>query len=795
MDSHTLQVLELDKVLSLVSEYADSQAAREEIRNFIPLGSIDEVRSELGLVSEARDLLAERPPLPIISLPSPSLIFTRLAVEGVVLTAAELSSLGAFVRISLVVEKIMERGKTRYPGLAALFVGPSPDPKLALEIEKALDPERGVKDDASPLLARLARSQRDQRERIVTELEILQRNLGEESLSQEDSITLRNGRYVLPVLVRSRNRVRGIIHDKSRTGQTLFIEPSAVVDFNNALRETEIEIERERERILSELSAHAVSQREELRGAYRSLVRFDSLAARARCAIQWECRPPVIERGVHLKIVQGRHPLLFNRAIETGTVESVVPLSLEFEDGERTLLVSGPNAGGKTVMLKTIGLLTLMSFCGLHIPAEGGTLIPYLNGLFVDIGDEQSIESDLSTFSSHVVRLVEILKRAGPGSLVLLDEVGVGTDPVEGVAIARAVLEELAERDARTVATTHYGQLKALADKEGGIVNGSLSFDPERLVPTFRFVKGLPGRSMGLTIGERFGMPRDIIGRARSYADREGMALEDLLGELESLRGRLSQELAQLAERQRHFEISSRELAEERARTQRERWEAVKTAREESREVYLKARRELEEAISKLSGSGDREALVREARKMLESGLARISHGAPSRPKGTPGFTPRVGDLVLLGDLGRTGKVTAVMPERGEVEVEASGKSLRIPLEDVAPVPQEGRDGAGRREGSLPRIEMDVDDSGDTLDIRGITREEVRFELARAIDTAILGGLGLLKIIHGKGDGVLRDEVQKILAGEKRVRQFRMGRPWEGGSGVTIAEIVDPCRA
>lgn len=795
MDSHALQVLELDKVLSLISEFADSSAAKEEIESLAPRSSIDAVKSELALVSEAKELLARGQPLPSLSLPPPSLLFTRLGIEGIVLSAPELCSLGTVIRLYLAVKQTVTKAKPSPAGLCALFGGSSPRIDLALEIEKTLDPRRGVKDDASPLLARLTRSHRDQRDRIVAELESLQRTLGEDALSQEAAITLRNGRYVLPVRVSSKSRVRGIIHDKSRSGQTFFIEPSAVIDLNNALRESEIEIERERERILAALSAHALSQSGELRGAYRSLVSFDSLLARARCSLAWECSEPSIGRGASLKILEGRHPLLLKRALEAGTQGSVVPLTLELCDDECTLLVSGPNAGGKTVMLKTIGLLTLMSLSGLHIPAQSGTLIPYPNGLFVDIGDEQSIENDLSTFSSHVVRIVEILKRAGPESLVLLDEVGVGTDPTEGVAIARAVLEELAQRGARTVATTHYGQLKALADSEGRIVNGSLSFDPEKLVPTFKFTKGLPGRSMGLAIGEKFGMPRDVIEKARSYVDRDPMALENLLGELERLREHLSGEAAELEEKNRQLERASRELEEEKRLARTERNEVLWQAREESRQVYLKARRELEEAISKLSGGGDREALVREARKLLEGGLARVSQRVSGRSQAASGFMPQVGEEVLLADLGRRGTVVAVLADRGEVEVEAAGKSLRIPLEAVAPLPQGTGDHAGRVGGKLARIDTDTGEGGDTLDIRGRTRDEVGFELSRAIDTAILGGLSILKIIHGKGDGVLRDEVQRVLALEKRIARFRMGKPWEGGSGVTIAEIMDQCHA
>jgi DNA mismatch repair protein MutS2 len=695
------------------------------------------------------------------------------------------------VRICLAVRRIVDKEKSGAGGIASLFDTAPPDAGLALAIERAIDPERGVKDDASPRLAGLFRSQRAERERVVSELEHLQRVLGDESVSPEATITLRNGRYVLPVLVRSRNRVPGIIHDKSRTGQTLFVEPNAVVELNNELREIEIEIERERERILAELSTRAVGGREELRDAYRSLLRFDSLAARARCAEAWDCTEPLVGSDIPLKIIGGKHPLLLKRALESGRPDTVVPLTLEFEAGERTVLVSGPNAGGKTVMLKTVGILVAMTLCGLHIPARKGTCIPLPRGLFVDIGDQQSIENDLSTFSSHVVRLVEILESAGPGSLVLLDEIGVGTDPVEGVAIARAVLEELTERDARTIATTHYGQLKALADRERRIVNGSLSFDPERLVPTFRFSKGLPGRSMGLAIGTRFGMPPSLIEKARSYADGGGMALEDLLGELEILRERLSREAGHMAEETRRHARAARELEEEKIRTEKEKVETLNAAREESREAYLKARRELEQAIANLSGSSDREAVVKEARRALETGLAGITRPAAKSARQPQAFTPRVGDTVLLPDLRRTGRVVSLMPERGEVEVEAAGKSLRIPVGEVAPLPNSESPETGAQERKGDRIDMDIDESSDTLDIRGMRRDEVKYEVSRAIDGAVLGGLRILKIIHGKGDGILRDEVQRILAGEKRVTQFRMGRPWEGGSGVTIAEVTE----
>jgi DNA mismatch repair protein MutS2 len=440
-------------------------------------------------------------------------------------------------------------------------------------------------------------------------------------------------------------------------------------------------------------------------------------------------------------------------------------------------------------MLKTVGLLTLMSLCGLHIPAGSGTVIPYPNGIYVDIGDEQSIENDLSTFSSHVVRLIEILQKAGRGTMVLLDEVGVGTDPVEGIAIARAILEDLNARDSRTIATTHYSQLKGLADGGTGIVNGSLSFDPEKLIPTFRFSKGLPGRSMGLSIGERLGLPVEIITIARSYLDEKGMALEDLLGELEKLKQSLVAKELELDRRNIQADKAVAELREQKKLYNQKSLEAARLAREESKQVYLKARRELEDAIRKIEGGKDRDRVIKEARRILDEGLRSITPlAAKGSGRGTD-YIPRTGDSVMLLDFDRVARVVGVSVDRGEVEVEMAGKCLKTSIDAVIPLDRDGENGSGLKEGKSVSMDIDLEDQSDTVDIRGCTRDEVGFEISRAIDNTVLNGLTVLKVIHGKGTGVLRVEVSRVLVMDKRVKAYRMGKPWEGGSGVTIVEV------
>jgi len=789
MDIHTYQVLELDKILTLISEYADSTAASGDILGLTPGEDREKVRAELRLVSQAKDLLAEQSSFPPLSIPPSITALGRLDIEGAVLTVDELLNVASVVRIYHAVKGVIQKRKDVYPGIFAILDTEPPDPEITKEIERAIEPERGIKDDASPALGRLKASLRDLRKRIVRDLENRIHNLDDDCVSQEASITLRNGRYVLPIKGESRRKVGGIIHDKSRSGLTYFIEPSSIVELNNGLKEIDIEIEREKLRILQYLSGLAVAQRDPIQQAFDSIVRLDSVTARARYSEAWGCSEPVIDSTGILKILQGRHPVLLARLARNGETDKIVPLDLEFQKGEKTLLISGPNAGGKTVMLKTVGLLILMSLCGLHIPAAAGTVIPFPDGIYVDIGDEQSIENDLSTFSSHVLRLIEILGKAREGTLVLLDEVGVGTDPAEGIVLARAALEDLNERGARTVATTHYTQLKGLADPNSGIVNGSLSFDPDELVPTFRFSKGLPGRSMGLSIGERLGLPDNVMKKARSYLDEKGMALEDLLGELERLRQKLLAEKEELERNNTEVEKAALEIKEEKRRFNQDSREALEKAREGSRQAYLDARKELEEAIRSLNGGDNRDQVILEARRRLEEGLREASFKVRTADTSETGYLPAVGERVMLTEVKRIGRVVGVFPEKSEVLVEVGGKRLKISSGAIKPVePDNGKNNTFSGS-SIPVSELNTENDSDNIDIRGCTRDEVNYEISRAIDSAVINDLKVLKVIHGKGTGVLRDEVSRVLSMDGRVRDYRMGRPWEGGSGVTIVEV------
>lgn len=791
MESTTSKVLELDKVLSHIAGFTESIAAADLVRSLAPLPGREVIERERDLVSEARGLLGEHSTVPPLSLPEKSLVFEKLALGNVLLREADLTALSTMAKNYLLLKRIICAKGSALPGLRRIVDRAGPSPDMIRSIERAIDPEFGIKENASPLLTRLTRDLRKVRDRIVRSLENMSRTIDSSGTSPDASVTIRNGRYVLPVRVDVRSRVSGIIHDKSRTGQTIFIEPQSIVDDNNELRETEIEIEREKTRILQSLSDLVSSQAPQFQEAFRSMAQLDSLLARARCATEWDCTSPVIDSGNRLRIVGGRHPVLLMRLRADDDEENLVELDLEFHESERTLLVSGPNAGGKTVMLKTIGLLVLMALCGLHIPAHSGTVIPYPNGLFVDIGDEQSIEHDLSTFSSHLVRLAAILRRSGENSLVLLDEIGVGTDPVEGIALARALLEELNKRSSRTIATTHYSQLKGLAREGNGFVNGSLSFDSEKLEPTFVFSKGLPGRSMGLAVARRTGLPEDVVERAKSYLDDEGVALEELLGELDALKRSLSEKMRDVEARETYFERASRELKEKTRHYEEKLSELEQNLHEETRRAYLSARRELEEAIEEVRKTRARDDVVHEARKVLDEGLRRHVPKDGERPSRGTEFVPEPGSYVRLIDMAIIGRVSEVFTDRDEVDVEVSGKLLRIPLDRIEKVQDSGGDRhvneSSRRGASL--ITMDVDDSTDSLDLRGCRRDEVFFELARGIDTALINGLSVIRVIHGKGTGALRDEVQQFIRQEKRVKNFRMGRPWEGGSGVTVIEV------
>jgi len=793
MNSRALALLEFPKALSLVAGRAASPLGRDAVAARRPSTDLEGVRRELLRVEQMANFLSDRPGWGPPTIPDARAALRRLAVEGGVLEPLELHAVAVLLASGRTLsEEMVRREDGSYPALRSLFELLFAEKALEGDLHRSVDGEGTVLDGASRELRRIRQDLLRAHSRIVRRLEAFARALPERYQVQDASVTLRGGRYAIAIRREGKGEVGGVVLDESATGATVFVEPPLAMQLMNELGELEREEAREVRRILRELSRQLQPFATPLTGSQEALVDFDSLHARARMALEWRAeRPEMLEPGAAAFAVLGaRHPLLLAQSDE------VVPFDLRLEPGERVLVVSGPNTGGKSVFLKAMGLLAALAQSGVIPPVGRGTALPIFTAIFADIGDAQSIEGSLSTFSAHLANLIEIALHADAASLVLIDEMGTGTDPAEGAALARAVLETLAERGAVTIATSHLGALKHLDQEGSRIVNASLQFDPDRMEPTYRLLKGRPGRSYGLAIARRLGFPPAVLDRAEGYISTGEVRIEDLLGKLER-REKDARELVARLERERETTATLRAELERREAdlSARERT-AERRAREEARRVLMEARAEVEEAIREVRSADDAtsvEEASRRARRRVEDAAQRQREQRRARvpqPERGP-LLVQVGQRVRVGDTGPIGRLTEIRDQRAVVEM--SGIRMDLALSDLvavegAAVGKYGRERSPEARRPAPYVGPTPDPSVE-VDLRGLRVEEVELELVRALDAAVLGDLTELRIIHGKGTGAVRARVTELLRMDGRVREFRLGHPGEGGSGVTVARV------
>lgn len=781
MDAHTLSVLEFDRILALVAEFASSEPGRRAMARKAALDGRAAAALELQRVDEAATLVDPREGFPFPEVYDLEAALRELSLEGSVLEPRPLVELGRTLRAARRVKKFLAR-RDDLPQLQAESTALPEERLLEERVLGSFEEDGELSDAASPELRRLRAEYRARRQEIKDRLERILRSLARNVLTPDPTVTLREGRYVIPVLREAKGQLKGIVHDESASGITIYVEPDAVIPLNNALRETELAVKREELRVLRQLTHLLRPVTVELTVAFHFLVELDTLIARARFRTAFGGGHFAFDEEDRISLRRARHPLLVASLRETPGRE-VVPLDLELDPGERTLLVTGPNTGGKTVLLKTVGAVALMAQAGIPPLAEEGTTLPFFGSIFADIGDEQSIESSLSTFSSHMRTIIRTLELADERSLVLLDEIGVGTDPHEGVALAAAVLETLTRRGARTLSSTHYGELKKLAASVPGMINGALDFDTERLRPRYRFRKGIPGRSYGLLIARTLGLAEEVLARAHSHLDRDFLDVQRLTEEL----GRRAEELEiQAAE----LELAGREGERQRAEAERalqEKEAHLEKDFQDQADRLLNRQRELlrgvRERLKRLDQEERQREILEELCRELEASRATLEAARKSAAPAAPDL--RVGDEVELARLGLQGEVVEVLPGRGEVVLRSGGKRLHVTSAELVPL----RPGVRRVPAAGTVTYAEPDESPDEVDLRGLTAEELELPLRRALDDAVAAGLVRLRIIHGKGAGVLRERVRTALAADPRVRSFRPGQWHEGGSGVTLAEL------
>jgi DNA mismatch repair protein MutS2 len=681
------------------------------------------------------------------------------------------------------------------PLLADVAARIEPCEGLLDEIGRCISEQGEVVDHASPKLARIRREMRTAHERLLDKLNRIVANSNNVSYLQEALITQRGGRYVLPIKAEFKGRIPGVVHDTSASGATLFVEPLSVVEMGNRWRELQIEERREIDRILAELSARVADLAEELAWTVEALADLDLAFAKARYANELEATEPTMlsfkgrrtdrHPGSALDLRQARHPLL--------DPKTVVPIDVYLAEEYYVLVITGPNTGGKTVSLKTVGLMCAMAQSGLHLPVAEGSTLSVFDGIYVDIGDEQSIEQSLSTFSGHLSNIITILERADENSIMLLDELGAGTDPVEGSALARALLSHVLARRITTLVATHYSELKAFAHTTPGVENASLEFDLETLAPTYRMQIGLPGRSNAFAIAERLGLSREIVRSAQAMVSPEELETETLLTEIQQAHreATVARDEAVLAERQ--AAEKERRLDARLAAIEAERTAILGEARAQARQELAQVQEELramkDAMAEQQSQSSLGETWLAQARARLEAQEEMVAPPPPPAPPETvtlPGEIG-VGDTVWIAGLNTTGKVTALDGDSADVQVGSFGVQVKQKsLERRAGhTPPEAEAPAAATVLSSQRPALDVE-----LDLRGQRVEEALIEVDKYLDDAFLTGMPLVRIVHGKGTGSLRQAVRQQLKKHPLVKSHRSGEQGEGGSGVTVAYLV-----
>jgi len=786
MEAKYLHTLEYPKILERLAQHTSFAAGRELALALQPATDASEVRRRQEETSEARALQDVRPDLSLGGARDVRPLLGRARVGAMLLPPDFLE-----IRQTLLSARTLKRSITRlgsqFPHLARLAQWLEECTDLVNEVERCINDRGEVQDAASPTLARIRGELSVARDRLM---ERLQRLIGSAEVGphlQEALITQRSGRYVIPIRAEAKSRVPGIVHDQSGSGATVFIEPLATVELNNRWRELELEEQHEIERILAALTAQVAENGDLIERTVEILAQLDLAFAKGRYSYElravaprlWEAgRPPGEPRPpAPLSLLKARHPLL--------APETVVPIDVWLGSDFRVLVITGPNTGGKTVALKTVGLLALMHQAGLHLPADADSILPVFNGVYADIGDEQSIEQSLSTFSSHMSTIIGILRRAGPGSLVLLDELGAGTDPVEGSALAQAIIRTLLSRDLLAVGTTHYSELKLFAYATPGVSNASVEFDLETLSPTYELTIGLPGRSNALAIASRLGLPQELVQEATTLVRAEDREADALLGEIKQAREEAQEALGWARQVQAEAETLRQALARELATIDETRRQAVDEARAQAQRELGAVRAELRSISAGLVTETLTQDWLRQASERVRL-LEKEVRPAPALAKPAPPGGPLgLGDTVLVTSLGQTGELVGLAGDEAEVRVGSFRlRTRRGELElrhraasELQPEP------LGPRVATAPSPGLE-------LDLRGQRVEEALPRLEKYVDNAYLAGLPYVRIIHGKGTGTLRQVVRDALAQNPLVASYRAGEREEGGDGVTVAQLA-----
>ncbi len=800
--AHAHVVLELPAVLAVIAGRVRSTAGRERVLGLAPHARAESARAAQELYADLLDCLASGDASPPAGPPDVRPQLERLQHHGAVLRGEELWQIGILLESVRAFLTWFRRTRREAPGLTRVVAALDPLEGLRGEITGAIEPSGEIRDDASPELRKIRRSMHALRERLAAKLESILRSVG----SPESFVTLREGRYVIAIPSANRRAVPGVIVGHSGSGASLFIEPREAADGNGDLAEKAIDEAREIERILRALSDRAHQDHPAIERNFEAMARLDAAQAVTSWAQDAQAALPELAEERRLHLQGGRHPILVERH-RKGETQAPVPLDLTLDGETPMLLVTGPNMGGKTVAMKTVGLLSLLAMAGLPIPAAAGTVIPWLDRVICDIGDEQSIQADVSTFLSHLRRVSEALAQATPKSLVLLDELGSGTDPVEGAALGQAVLETLLKRGALCVATTHHGMLKTFAHDAEGVRNASMAFDETTLRPLFRIVVGVPGGSRAIQVAERYGMDAGVLERARELLPQGERDLNRLLEELGRLREEARAERAALERARGELAAREGELKSARDRLEGERKERKQAEIAARRDLLRQLENQIDDYRKKLRADKKASPATLQEARGLAKGIAdeidresypdsRITPdvGAPVRSVAT-------GDRVYVPSLGADATVLSDPDSDGRVRVRIGGATAVLPMNQLRCIGGEGgakgegakNDGAKARAAARPGNTAELAELKTELkteiDVRGFDSDDAIRAVEVFLENAAVGGITTARIIHGKGTGTLREQVKRWLQKNTLVKEFRLGELREGGTGVTVVTL------
>lgn len=791
MNSKVLRVLEYHKIIDQLTEKASSEPGKRLTAALAPMTDLEEIKTAQTQTADALGRLFAKGSTSFGSNKDLGMSLKSLEV-GSVLSVTELLRIASFLENVNRIKTYGRRDRDDIPGdsLDVYFDSLEPLTPLANEISRCILSEEEIADDASPALKRIRRSMAITNDRIHSQLNSMI-NGSLRTYLQDAVVTIRDNRYCVPVKSEYKGQVPGMVHDQSSTGSTFFIEPAAIVNLNNELKELSIKEQEEIEAVLASLSALAASQTEALAENQKSMTMLDFIFAKASLAMEQNATMPLFNTEHQIRIRKGRHPLIDKKAV----VPVDILLGIDFD----LLIITGPNTGGKTVALKTVGLLTLMGQAGLHIPALDRSELSVFREVYADIGDEQSIEQSLSTFSSHMTSIVSILQDADADSLCLFDELGAGTDPTEGAALAISVLDYLHNRGIRTMATTHYSELKVYALSTPFVENACCEFNVETLRPTYRLLIGIPGKSNAFAISSRLGLPDHIIEDARRHITQDKESFEDLLANLESSRLTIEKEQAEIEAYKREVQALKERLEFKQEKIDQSRDRIIREANEEAREILQSAKQLADETIRTFQKAGASSSIkdLEQSRRKVHEKISEkneklaLKNEKPTHKTLKPNQI-RLGDSVKVVSMGLKGSVSSLPDKNGKLFVQCGIIRSQVSLSDLVLLEEETVKTEKMQRSSSGKLKMSKSYSVSTeINLLGKTVDEALSELDKYLDDAYLAHLPSVRIVHGKGTGALRKAVQGYLRKNRVIKSFRLGEFGEGDAGVTIAEFRD----